>query len=136
MIDALMEAIVAAIFLNSQQELLMLKRAPHKKWYPHCWDTVAGKVEKDESPEECLKREVQEELGIDRFEILKKEREYIYQDGDHRWLFHLFLCQFTQRDIVLNEEHTEHQWVKIHQLRTVENISPPLLQDVYILFGV
>lgn len=130
-----MEATVAAIFLNSQQEILLLKRAPHKKWYPNCWDTVAGKIEKGESPEEALKREILEELSIDRFDVLKKEREYLYQDGDHQWLVHLFLCQFPQKDIVLNEEHTEHQWVRITQLIELENISPPLLQDLHILFG-
>lgn len=28
------------------------------------WKNVGGKIERDESPEECLKREVQEELGV------------------------------------------------------------------------
>lgn len=134
--DTSMEATVAAIFLNNNQEILLLKRASHKKWYSNCWDTVAGKIEKEESPEEALKREIQEELGITHFDILKKEQANLYQDGDHQWQVHLFLCQFPQSTIILNEEHTEHRWVKITQLPDIENISPPLLQDLHILFRI
>ena len=32
--------------------------------YPDCWDPLGGSMEKGETPEQCITREIQEEIGI------------------------------------------------------------------------
>lgn len=51
---------VAAIIKNEKNEILMLDR----KNFPFGWACPAGHVEEDEEPEEAMKREVQEETGL------------------------------------------------------------------------
>ena len=40
-------------------------RSPSKRHYPDVWDLFGGHVEAGESPEEALRREAREELGIE-----------------------------------------------------------------------
>ena len=46
-------------------KVLLVKRAPHMRSYPGVWDLFGGHIEGDESPEDTLRREAMEELGIE-----------------------------------------------------------------------
>jgi len=54
------------IFINSQREILLFLRddIPHIP-FPNIWDLPGGHVEPDETPEECIVREMKEEMGLD-----------------------------------------------------------------------
>jgi mutator protein MutT len=53
------------ILVNSEGKVLMQLRCRHDFLYPGCWTLPGGRVEKGESPELALVREVKEELGFD-----------------------------------------------------------------------
>jgi 8-oxo-dGTP diphosphatase len=54
------------IFVNRSREvLLFLRDAKELIPHPNCWDVPGGHVEENESPEECIRREMHEEMGID-----------------------------------------------------------------------
>ena len=46
-------------------KVLLVKRAPQMRFYPDVWDLFGGHIEGDESPEDALRREAMEELGIE-----------------------------------------------------------------------
>lgn len=53
------------IFLNSNNEVLLLLRDDKDSIpFPNMWDIPGGKVEKDENPDETVRREMNEELGL------------------------------------------------------------------------
>lgn len=53
------------LLFNESGELLLQKRSRNKKWFPGLYDfSVSGTVG-DESYEECMNREVEEELGLE-----------------------------------------------------------------------
>lgn len=53
------------IFLNSNNEVLLLLRDDKDGIpFPNMWDIPGGKVENDENPEETVRREMNEELGL------------------------------------------------------------------------
>ena len=56
---------VAAGILLDQSGRYLLGQRPEGKPYAGYWEVPGGKIEKDESVFEALKRELQEELGID-----------------------------------------------------------------------
>jgi 8-oxo-dGTP diphosphatase len=41
------------------------ERYGHLRWYPDVWDFPGGHVRPDERPEDALRREVAEELGVE-----------------------------------------------------------------------
>jgi len=54
---------VKAVIVNSQNEILLLKRS-NKILNPGKWDLPGGTLEKAETLEEALTREIQEETGL------------------------------------------------------------------------
>jgi len=55
--------VTAAVFVNDGM-LLIAKRKPTAR-LPNLWELPGGKVEPNETPEECLKRELKEEFDVD-----------------------------------------------------------------------
>jgi len=60
--------IVTSVIKNSKDQILMVQRS-EKSSYPGYWQLVEGKLEKGESPEIALKREIKEEIGVSVLEL-------------------------------------------------------------------
>jgi 8-oxo-dGTP diphosphatase len=54
---------VAAALIDHGQ-VLLARRAPHKRWYANLWDLPGGHVEAGETEAQAVVREVSEELGV------------------------------------------------------------------------
>jgi isopentenyl-diphosphate Delta-isomerase len=52
------------ILLNSKDEILIQKRAKTKRWYPDLYASSVSGTVANESCEDCVKKEMQEEIGI------------------------------------------------------------------------
>ena len=55
----------AAGALIRDGKVMLVKRAPHMRSYPGVWDLFGGHIEGAESPEDALRREAMEELGVE-----------------------------------------------------------------------
>ena len=74
------------IFINHSNEILLLLRDNIPTIpYPNMWDLPGGHVEENESPEECIVREMKEELNVilddfDSFSVdeFKDRTEYTF----------------------------------------------------------
>lgn len=56
--------VAVGVIINNKNQVLIAKRASHQHQGDK-WEFPGGKVENDEAPQEALKRELQEELGIE-----------------------------------------------------------------------
>ncbi|HJV34840.1 NUDIX domain-containing protein [Geomonas sp.] len=65
------------LIINRDREILLLLRddKPQIK-YPGMWDIPGGNLEGDETPAECIRREIEEELGlaISNYELFQVKR--------------------------------------------------------------
>jgi 8-oxo-dGTP diphosphatase len=54
------------LFVNNKNEILLFLRddIPNIP-FPNCWDILGGHPEGDETPEECIRREMKEEIELD-----------------------------------------------------------------------
>ncbi|SRR6266849_3749902 len=61
-----MRVCVGAVLLRHRPtpEVLLVKRAPTREWWPGVWDVAGGHRTPGESTEQTLVREMEEELGI------------------------------------------------------------------------
>lgn len=52
------------IVLNDERQFLIAKRGPRNSYNPDLWEFLGGKSDPEESPEDCLMRELREECGL------------------------------------------------------------------------
>lgn len=81
---------VASLILENEKEevLLMLRDDKEGLAYRNCWDLIGGMVEKRESAEEALCREVKEEVGHDLKEYtFFKKYDVVEEDGSSNTKF-------------------------------------------------
>ena len=82
------------------------------------WEFPGGKIEPGESREVALKREIQEELGVNiAFENLLCTTEYDYPS--FHLTMHCYLCSVASDEIELRE-HKSALWLTAETLDSVE----------------
>ena len=54
------------VFVNDEKQVLLLLRDDKSSIpYPNTWDVPGGHVDNDETPEQCIVREMKEEMDLD-----------------------------------------------------------------------
>ena len=59
----------SSIILNDEGKILLMKRAEQCSAFPGCWGLVGGFLDWGETAEEGLKREAEEEIGVELTDI-------------------------------------------------------------------
>ena len=80
------------------------------------WDFPKGHIEDGEDELVAMKRELQEETGITRFELMDGFRyeinyEFRTELGVHKKSVVFFVARTDQSDIELSFEHLDHAWL-------------------------
>ncbi|WP_425446638.1 NUDIX hydrolase [Dethiothermospora halolimnae] len=59
-----MEAVIgcSVIIYDHEGRILISKRSRMKEQFPLTWENIGGRLEHDETPEECIRREAKEEI--------------------------------------------------------------------------
>jgi 8-oxo-dGTP diphosphatase len=101
--------VLAALIKNDRGEFLIAKRKPMLS-NGGKWEFPGGKLLTGEIPEECLKREIKEELGI---EITVKDPFQIVNQhlSERSILLISYLCEYVGGQIVL-KDHDRIEWIK------------------------
>ncbi len=104
----------AGIILNENKKILIGKRRKPEK-LANKWEFPGGKVESDESPEECLRREIMEEFGIEiriKNKICEINHEYEFENIR----FYVFLAKWKNGKLNPTD-HKEIKWISQDKLR-------------------
>ena len=106
------------------------------------WDFPKGHVEKNETEEETLRREVEEETGIKELEVIKgfrksvfyfyrakgQEREKRLASGRSLNIFKrvvFYLARTDQKEVEISFEHTNYQWLSPSEaLKKITFLAP------------
>jgi mutator protein MutT len=111
-----------------ENKFLLLKRSLGGHGYSGYWGLPGGTVEPNETPTEAIIRELQEETGLDIFNmrLLKK---YPHQ---HTFMnvFVFNSKDFEPNNIVLNGEHTEWGMFTYFEIIKMKNVIPTTVKFI------
>jgi 8-oxo-dGTP diphosphatase len=100
---------VTAAIIRKGEKILIARRAPNKDLSGY-WEFPGGKIETGETPQECLKRELEEELGIIiTVGTFFMENEHHY--GNKIIQLQAYECEHLSGSIILND-HDQVEWVE------------------------
>jgi 8-oxo-dGTP diphosphatase len=109
--------VTCAIIRNEENEVLVVQRG-EKSEHPFKWEFPGGKLKDNETEEECIQREIKEELSID-IVICKRMADTEYDYGNKKIKLIPFICD-TLDDLPLLTEHTAFKWLNPDDLKKTD----------------
>ena len=85
---------------------------------PLKWEFPGGKIDEGESPEECLKRELVEELGIE-ISVGEPLSATTHTYPTFTVTLYPFICEIVSGTITLHE-HNAMVWLPVEELHTLD----------------
>lgn len=113
----LLHPVVHLHVFNSAGEVFLQKRPEWKDIQPGKWDTaVGGHIDYGETPEDALRREVREELGITDFtpEFVAK---YVFESSREKELVYVHRCIYDTPILPSHEELDGGRFWTMQELR-------------------
>ena len=128
---------VGMMILNSNKEILVGRRLDHPSGY---WQMPQGGINDNENPKEAVWREMLEEIGTNKAELIKISNQWINYDipsetlktlpwGDkyigqtQKWFAFLFLGEDNDINVGTdNPEFSEWKWTRMNSI--IDSIVP------------
>ena len=115
--------LVTAALIKDDRKILIAQRGSDKR-FGRRWEFPGGKLVPGETPEDCLRREIKEELNL---EIQVEEHfctvHHSYSDFDIELM--AFWCTIVGGKLTL-EEHEQVRWVTIRELNQYDFVDADL----------
>ena len=120
---------VKGIIRRDDGKILVLKRSSKDDHKPGVWETVGGGMDREETPQEALTREIQEETGL----AVKVGRPFnvfsFKKDTGEFKVGITFLCDYAGGEVVLSDEHSEYRWIDPAEFADLESV-PSLHEEI------
>ncbi|MBD1432321.1 (deoxy)nucleoside triphosphate pyrophosphohydrolase [Sphingobacterium sp. DN00404] len=105
---------VTCAIIEHNNKILICQRSASMK-LPLKWEFPGGKIEGEESKEECLKREIKEELGLE-IEVGSTLTHVEHHYPEFSLYLYPFICRWTGGSLAI-AEHAQAIWVPHDDLR-------------------
>lgn len=115
-LSMLLHPVVHLHLFNERGELYLQLRAKTKDLLPGYWDSsVGGHMDPGEMPEEALRREAMEELGISNFNY-RLIRKYIWESNRERELVYSFTGSSNSIPLISNDEIDDGRFWSVQEI--------------------
>lgn len=112
-----MITVTCAVIRNEDEEVLVVRRGEQTD-HPLKWEFPGGKLNDGETEEECIIREVEEELALD-IVICGKLADVEYDYGHKQIKLIPFICD-TLDEVPFLSEHIAYKWISASELAEVD----------------
>lgn len=117
--------VVAAIIRHEGRILCVQKGWMKQGYLSYKYELPGGKIEDGEKPQEALRREVMEELGLD-IDVGEAYLEVTHAYPDFTVTLQTYLSEARIIDTLTLREHIHHQWLRPAQLTQLHWIEADL----------
>jgi 8-oxo-dGTP diphosphatase len=122
--------VTCAVIRNEDNEVLIVQRGEYTD-HPFKWEFPGGKLNLGETEEDCILREVREELSLD-IVICGRLPEVEYNYGHKQIVLIPFICD-TLDELPFLSEHVDFRWLHASALKTVDFSEADIfVADYYI----
>jgi len=108
---------VACAIIEREGKVLCTQRSKTTS-LPLKWEFPGGKIDHGESAQECLRRELAEEIGI-HVDVRLELPPHTHQYNTFSVTLYPFICTITSGEIVLHE-HAAATWLPPEHLQTLD----------------
>ncbi len=123
--DSRRQAVVAII--QKSNRFLVIKRSDYVEAAKGYWCPVSGGIEKNETQEEALAREVMEEVGL---EVVAVRKICEIPSRDNQSFLHFWTTAIISGEAsITSNEATDIKWVTLKEMR---QLSPIFDEDIQI----
>ena len=113
---------VKGIIRREDGKILVLKRSNKDDHNPGVWETVGGGMDREETPQAALKREVLEETGLEVTLVGPFNVFTFKKDTGEFKVGITFLCEYLSGDVVLSDDHYEYRWINPKEFSEMESV--------------
>jgi 8-oxo-dGTP pyrophosphatase MutT (NUDIX family) len=113
---------VSILLIVKDKRFLFFKRSSQDTSYPNHWGLAGGGVDKGETPNEGLVREIKEELGFTLTDYRLLNRYDL-----NGLIANVYVCDspdFDESMITLNNEHTEYRYFTYNEVINSKDFIP------------
>jgi 8-oxo-dGTP diphosphatase len=117
-------------FIAHGDDVLLMKRAAHRRVFPGLYGGIGGHLERDEDPLSGMLREIQEETGLAPDQVSRVQlRGLCHIDAGQEVgiILFVFTAMAASRQVKANEEGSLH-WVPLSDVNSL-----PVVDDLPIL---
>ncbi|PIN78605.1 hypothetical protein COV16_05765 [Candidatus Woesearchaeota archaeon CG10_big_fil_rev_8_21_14_0_10_34_8] len=103
--------------IQQDNKILLMKRSSKYEHLEDAWDVPGGRINFGEEPLEGLKREIQEETGLELNQVNKiLDTSTVFKDNTKHIVRITYFCSVKQGTAKISNEHTNLTWIPITQL--------------------
>lgn len=115
--------LVTAALIEEEKRILIAQRGRRKR-FGRQWEFPGGKVKQGETPEACLRREIQEELNL-KIRVGELFCTVHHQYPDFFIELKAFWCTIIGGSLEL-EEHEQVKWVTVPEMKKYDFVEADL----------
>ncbi|MFN8373495.1 MAG: NUDIX domain-containing protein [Anaerolineae bacterium] len=115
-------------FVLNGSDVLLMKRAPHRRIFPNRFNGVGGHIERDEDPLSSARREILEETGLQVRDIKLCAVYNVDAGEDTGIVLFVFTAVSDTRDVVGDDREGTLHWIPLHEVTTLD-----LVEDLPII---
>jgi len=112
-------------FVTNGDDILMMKRAPHRRVFPNQYNGLGGHIERDEDPLSGAIREIKEESGLDVHSVCLRTIHNIDAGKETGIILFVYTAVANSREVIQDTNEGILEWIpksKILEIDLVEDL--------------
>jgi 8-oxo-dGTP diphosphatase len=128
--DAKLHIVAISGIVEKDKKALIVKRNDQEIAFPDKWTIPGGKLERGESIEATLKKEIREEVNLEIDKEIEFLSDFNFVRPDNYHVVGLcFVCKYKSGKVTLEKGLTEYKWVDRNDYRKYDLI-PGVKRDL------